>query len=71
MEKKILTVVVSILIALLGWLGTIQFNKMAEISKDLVALRLEIVQLQKDILTKDDVKEMIETELIKHGIPIK
>jgi hypothetical protein len=68
MEKKILTVVVSILIGLLGWLGTIQFNKMAEISKDLVALRLEIVQLQKDILTKDDVKEMIETELIKHGI---
>lgn len=68
MEKKILTVVVSILIGLLGWIGTIQFNKMSEISKDLIALRLEIVQLQKDILTKEDVKEMIETELLKHGI---
>lgn len=68
MEKKILTVVVSILIGLLGWIGTIQFNKMSEISKDLIALRLEIVQLQKDILTKEDVKDMVETELLKHGI---
>jgi len=41
---------------------------MAEISRDLIALRLEIVQLQKDILTKEDVKEMIETELLKHNI---
>ena len=68
MEKKILTVVVSILIGLLGWLGSLQATRMAEISKDLVALRLEIVQLQKDILTKEDVKEMIQTELLKHNI---
>ena len=68
MEKKILTAVVSILIGLLGWLGTIQYNKMSEISRDLIALRLEIVQLQNDVLTKETVKEMIETELLKHGI---
>jgi hypothetical protein len=68
MEKKILSVVVGILIALLGWLGGLQIQKMAEISRDLIALRLEIVQLQKDILTKEDVKEMIETELLKHNI---
>ena len=41
---------------------------MAEISRDLIALRLEIVQLQKDVLTKEDVKEMIETELLKHNL---
>jgi len=68
MEKKVLTAVVSILIGLLGWLGTIQYNKMAEISRDLIALRLEIVQLQKDVLTKEAVKEIVETELLKHGI---
>ena len=68
MEKRLLTVVVTILIGLLGWLGSLQYQKLSEISRDLIALKLEVVQLQKDILTKDDVKEMISTELIKHGI---
>ena len=51
MEKKVLTVVVSILIALLGWLGSIQYAKLTEISKEIVSMKLELVQLQKDILT--------------------
>lgn len=68
MEKRILTVVVTILIGLLGWLGSLQYQKLSEISRDLIALKLEVVQLQKDILSKEDVKEMIENELIKHGI---
>lgn len=68
MEKRILTVVVTILIGLLGWLGSLQYQKLSEISRDLIALKLEVVQLQKDILTKDDVKEMISTELLKHNI---
>lgn len=68
MEKRILTVVVTILIGLLGWLGSIQYAKLTEISRDIIALKLEVVQLQKDILTKEDVKEMIQTEIIKAGL---
>ena len=68
MEKRILSVVVTILIGLLGWLGSIQYAKLTEISRDIIALKLEVVQLQKDILTKEDVKEMISTELLKHNI---
>ena len=68
MEKRILTVCVTILIGLLGWLGSLQYQKLSEISRDLIALKLEVVQLQKDILSKDDIREMIENELIKHGI---
>lgn len=70
MEKKVLTVVVSILIALLGWLGSIQYAKLTEISKEIVSMKLELVQLQKDILTKDDVREMVQVELMKYGIGI-
>ena len=68
MEKRILSVVVTILIGLLGWLGSIQYAKLTEISRDIIALKLEVVQLQKDILTKEDVKEMIQTEIIKAGL---
>lgn len=68
MEKRILTVVVTILIGLLGWLGSIQYAKLTEISRDIISLKLEVVQLQKDILTKEDVREMIQTEIIKAGL---
>ena len=68
MEKRILSVVVTILIGLLGWLGSLQMQKLTEISRDIIALKLEVVQLQKDILTKEDVKEMIQTEIIKAGL---
>lgn len=68
MEKKILTVVVSILIGLLGWLGTIQYNKLTEIEKSLLELKIEVVKMQTTMIDRDMVVQIVRDELEKRGI---
>lgn len=68
MEKKILTVVVSILIGLLGWLGTIQWQKLTEIEKSIIELKIQVVSIQKEIMTEERVKEIVEHELLKNHV---
>lgn len=65
MEKKILTVVVSILIGLLGWLGSLQIQKLTEIEKSIVELKIQVVSMQKEMMTEDRVREIVEYELLK------
>ena len=65
MEKKILTVVVSILIGLLGWLGSLQIQKLTEIEKSIIELKIQVVSIQKEMMTEDRVREIVEYELLK------
>ena len=68
MEKKVLTTILGILIAVLGWIWTTTYLKLVSMEKELVSIKISLVEVQKDILGKDDVKELIELELAKHGI---
>lgn len=68
MEKKILTVAVSILIGLLGWLGTIQYNKLTEIEKSLLELKIEVVRIQTTMIDREAVIQIVNDELLKRGI---
>ena len=65
MDKKILTTVLSILIAVLGWIWTVTYMKLVNMEKELVSIKISLVEVQKDLLSKDDVKELIDIELAK------
>lgn len=69
MEKnKLLTVVVSILIALLGYFGQLQYSKLSEIEKSLLELKIEVVKMQTTMIDRDMVIQIVHDELEKHGI---
>lgn len=69
MEKnKLLTVVVSILIALLGYFGQLQYSKLSEIEKSLLELKIEVVKMQTSMIDRDAVIQIINDELAKRGI---
>jgi hypothetical protein len=69
MEKnKLLTVVVSILIGLLGYFGQLQYSKLSEIEKSLLELKIEVVKMQTTMIDRDMVIQIVHDELEKHGI---
>ncbi len=69
MEKnKLLTVVVSILIGLLGYFGQLQYSKLSEIEKSLLELKIEVVKMQTSMIDRDVVIQIVNDELLKHGI---
>lgn len=69
MEKnKLLTVVVSILIGLLGYFGQLQYSKLSEIEKSLLELKIEVVKMQTTMIDREAVIQIVNDELAKHGI---
>lgn len=52
-----------IAIAIVAYFGTAYFNKLNEIQKDLIALQIKVTELQGQIITRADVKEMIASEI--------
>ena len=73
MQQKALYTVIGLLVALLGWLGSVQIQKLMEIEHSLAELKIEVARLQMSILTEEKVKEIakgvIEHELLQRGIP--
>lgn len=65
MDKKILTTVLSILIAVLGWVWTVVYMKLVNMEKELISIKISLVEVQKDLLSKDDVRELIDIELTR------
>lgn len=68
MQNKALYTVIGILVALLGWLGSVQFQKLTEIEKSLIELKLEVTKVQMSIMDEEAVKKVVETELLRRGI---
>ena len=73
MQQKALYTVIGLLVAILGWLGSINYTKLMEIEHSLAELKLEVTKLQMSILTEEKVKEIakgvLEHELLQRGIP--
>ena len=72
MQTKALYTVIGLLITLLGWMGSIQFQKLMEIEHSLAELKLEVTKLQMSIITEEKVKEIakgvLEHELLQRGL---
>lgn len=65
-EKTWVGVGLSILLAILGWLGATSYGKLVEIDKSLYELKIEVAKVQVQMLTRDDVREMIRYEIARH-----
>lgn len=68
MEKRILTAIFGLLIAVLGWVWSMQYTKLVEIEKELKTVQIELVKMQSTMLTAEHVKEIVIDELEKRGI---
>lgn len=72
MQQKALYAVIGLLVTLLGWLGSINYNKLMEIEHSLAELKVDVVKLQAGILdehmVREIAKEMVEHELLKRGL---
>lgn len=72
MQQKALYAVIGLLVTLLGWLGSINYNKLMEIEHSLAELKVDVVKLQAGIIdehmVREITKEMVEHELLKRGL---
>jgi len=68
MEKKMLSIVISVLIAVLGWIWGTQYYKLIEIERTMLELKVEMTKVQVQMVSIDDVKQIVADELLKHGI---
>ena len=64
-EKTFVGIGCSILLAILGWLGVTSYGKLVEIDKNLCELKIEMAKVQVQMLTRDDVREMIQLEIAR------
>lgn len=73
MQQKALYTVIGLLVALLGWLGSVNYNKLMEIEHSIAELKIEVARLQMSIIDEAKVKEIakgvLEHELLQRGIP--
>lgn len=73
MQTKALYTAIGLFITLLGWLGSVQFQKLMEIEHSLAELKIEVTKLQMSILDEEKIKEIareaVEHELLRRNLP--
>lgn len=73
MQTKVLYTAIGLFITLLGWLGSVQFQKLMEIEHSLAELKIEVTKLQMSILDEEKIKEIarevVEHELLRRNLP--
>ena len=72
MQQKALYAVLGLLVTLLGWVGSANYNKLMEIEHGLAEIKIEVARLQMGIIDEHKVreiaKETVEHELLKRGL---
>jgi len=67
-DNKMLYTVIGVVVALLGYFGSLQYNKLTEIEKSLLELKIEVVKMQTTMIDRDMVVQIVSDELAKRGI---
>lgn len=67
-NNKILYVLLSIIIAIVGWTWTSTVSKLAEVEKGLMDIKLELVRINATMVSAEDVEQMIEREFSRRGL---
>lgn len=72
MQTRLLYAVIGLLVTLLGWFGSINYNKLMEIEHGLAEIKVEVARLQMGIIdehmVREIAKETVEHELLKRGL---
>lgn len=67
-NNKAMTLFVTILLGMLGWIWTATYSRLTSMEKELVSIKLSLVEMQSQIVDEQRVREIVEHELLKHGI---
>ena len=62
-KSKLIYLILTVLIGVLGWQYTMTYSKLIDIDKTLIELRLEVVKMQAEIVTREDVEAMIDKRI--------
>ena len=65
MGNKAFYTVLSILVAVLGWFGQQAYFKLVDIEKEIVSVKLELVKVQAEMITREEVVSIVHNELVK------
>jgi hypothetical protein len=57
-----------LLLGIIGYWVKMTFVQLAEIQRDLTAIKLELVKVQNQMLDKDAVRDIVRVELYERGI---
>lgn len=65
MQNKLITILISAFLGVLAWIWASTYSKLAEIEQGLLAVKMELVQIQAQMMTEDRVREIVEHEILK------
>jgi len=68
MNNKLVTIFASVFLAVLGWVWSATYTRLTSMEKELVSIKLSLVEMQSQIVDEQRVREIVEHELLKHGI---
>ena len=57
-----------ILLTVMGYFGKLAVTQLLTIQKELAAINVQLAEVRKDMLTKDDVRDIVKVELLERGI---
>ena len=67
-KDKIVYWVIGLLVAIVGWSWQTSFSKLCEIEKSVIELKVEVSKMQMQIIDREEIKSIVQDELLKHGI---
>ncbi|MBO4513497.1 MAG: hypothetical protein J5746_12105 [Victivallales bacterium] len=62
-------VLMTILLGIIAYVWQGNATKLAELEKSVVQLRFDIIEMRASMLSKQDVQEIVNAELLKRGLP--
>lgn len=68
LESRLLYGLFVICVGVLGFLGSWQISRLTKIETQLAQIQVDIASLQAAMLDEDRVRQLIEFELLRHGI---
>lgn len=70
MEKqnnKLIYTLLTVLLAVMSWVWVTTVSQLSEISKELVAIKTQLVSVQAQMIDEDRVREIVEYMMLKKG----
>lgn len=72
MNDQIFKYILSIVLGICGWLITMSYNRLngniERLNLDLVDMKIQITDIRNQMMDEAKIKEIVETELLRHGI---
>lgn len=67
-KDRLMYWILGLLVAIIGWAWSANFTKLCEIEKSLIELKIDMTKVQASMVDREEIKEIVSDELLKHGI---